>query len=100
MDVYGIPFEVIPFKKRSSTKPPAPPKPITWVHALDDRRMFEIRFPRVEGIICDVTEGITVDWDDLEPLDMTGAPRRRRPSAGPVWATRSAAPASPASGRS
>jgi len=71
VDVYGIPFEVIPFKKRPITRPPVPPKPITWVHALDERRsLFEIRFPRVEGIVCDVTEGITVDWDDVEPLEI------------------------------
>jgi type III restriction enzyme len=70
VDVYGIPFEVIPFKKRPITHPPAPPKPITWVHALDERRPFEIHFPRVEGIICDVTEGITVDWEAVEPLEI------------------------------
>jgi type III restriction enzyme len=40
------------------------------VHALDERRPFEIRFPRVEGIICDVTEGIAVDWDAVEPLEI------------------------------
>ncbi len=70
VDVYGIPFEVIPFKKRPTTGPPAPPKPMMWVHALDERRHFEILFPRVEGIICDVTEGITVDWDDVESMEI------------------------------
>lgn len=86
VDVYGIPFEVIPFKKRPVTSPPPPPKPTTWVHALDERRHFAIRFPRVEGIICDVTEGITVDWDAVEPLeiDRSGAPTQTisRPRVG------------------
>jgi type III restriction enzyme len=70
VDVYGIPFEVIPFKKAHINRPPPPPKPTTWVHALAERADLELRFPRVEGIICDVTEGITVDWDDVEPMDI------------------------------
>jgi len=76
VDVYGIPFEVIPFKKRPVSKPPPPPKPTTWVRALDEREHLQLRFPRVEGIICDVTEGITVDWDEVEPLeiDQSAAP--------------------------
>ena len=70
VDVYGVPFEVIPFKKRPINNPPPPPKPTMWVHALEERKALELRYPRVEAIICDVTEGITVNWDEVEPLDI------------------------------
>ena len=49
VDVYGIPFSVIPYKGRP-TKAKAPEdKPQNHVHAMPERERLEIRFPVVEG---------------------------------------------------
>lgn len=49
VDVYGIPFSVIPFKGRPVKKPEPGDKPKNHVRALPDRAGFEMRFPIVEG---------------------------------------------------
>lgn len=71
VDVYGIPFSLIPFKGRpQGTKGDDAPK--NHVFAMDERKEYEIRFPNVEsyayalrqeGIVCDVEnlEGFIVD---------------------------------------
>ncbi len=61
VDVYGIPFEVIPVKKVSKTRPPTEPKPSTLVQALKEREHLKITFPRVEGFIFDVRHRIKAD---------------------------------------
>lgn len=64
--VYGVPFELIPFKARPRT--PKPPKPVHHVRALPERRHLEIRFPRVEGYVVAVKGRIAVDWSRVPPL--------------------------------
>ena len=49
MDVYGIPFSVIPFKGRAVTASATEDKPKQHVMALPERKAMEIRFPVVEG---------------------------------------------------
>lgn len=51
VDVYGIPFSVIPFKGRQATKPAPEDKPKNHVRALPERKAMEIRFPIVEGYV-------------------------------------------------
>lgn len=48
VDVYGIPFSVIPFKGQSVANP-KPQQPKQHVRAMPERARFEIRFPVVEG---------------------------------------------------
>lgn len=69
VDIYGIPFSVIPFKGQSTTKPTAPEPPKNHVHALDERKHFEIRFPVVEGFAFDIRKNkITADVKGMEKL--------------------------------
>jgi type III restriction enzyme len=49
VDVYGIPFSVIPFKGRAVTASATEDKPKQHVMALPERKAMEIRFPVVEG---------------------------------------------------
>ena len=49
VDVYGIPFSVIPFKGRVVTASATEDKPKKHVMALPERKAMEIRFPVVEG---------------------------------------------------
>jgi type III restriction enzyme len=48
--VFGVPFEIVPFKEtRPGERPPAAR---TWrIRALPERQALEIRFPRVEGYV-------------------------------------------------
>jgi len=60
--VFGVPFQIVPFKanKGGTPRPPAQ----TWrVRALPERADLEIRFPRVEGYACELSTNIDVDWE-------------------------------------
>ncbi len=72
VDVYGIPFSMIPFKGRLAKKTEPDDKPLNSVRALENRAAMEIKFPIVEGytfalrknlIRCDITqlEGFPVE---------------------------------------
>jgi len=65
--VFGVPFEVIPFKANPTGAPAEPPK--RWhVHALPGKEQFKIEFPRVEGYAQAIRERIAVDWRNVPPL--------------------------------
>jgi type III restriction enzyme len=51
VDVFGVPFSLIPFKGRQPKGPPPPPVERNEVMALPERAAFEIRFPVVEGYV-------------------------------------------------
>jgi type III restriction enzyme len=73
VDIFGVPFSLIPFKGREPGKgPQSEDRPKNEVLALPERKSFEIRFPIVEGYVvalrknlikCDVaaTEPTRVD---------------------------------------
>jgi type III restriction enzyme len=65
--VFGVPFQVVPFKANPTAAPPVP-KPRHHVFALPGRQQLEIRFPRVEGYRQAIRNGVTVDWDTVPPL--------------------------------
>ncbi len=65
--VFGVPFEVVPFKT-SEGAPPTPPKERRHVHAVPEKEEFEIRFPRVEGYTQAVRNRITIDWSSVPNL--------------------------------
>ena len=69
VDIYGVPFSLIPFKGRE-TKAPAPDdKPKNHVRALPERAAYEIRFPVVEGYAFALRRNvITADIAGMEPL--------------------------------
>lgn len=69
VDVYGIPFSVIPFKGRPSGGEEPGDKPKNHVKAVPERAGFEIRFPVVEGYVIDLEEPqIVCDVSKVESL--------------------------------
>lgn len=67
VDVYGIPFEVIPVKKKG--KGPTPPlPPSTLVQSLKEREHLKIEFPRIEGYVFDIKSRIKVDLSGLKEI--------------------------------
>ncbi|MFQ5436557.1 MAG: restriction endonuclease, partial [Anaerolineae bacterium] len=69
VDIYGIPFSLIPFKGRQTKSKAPEDKPKNHVHALPERAHLEIRFPVVEGYAAALQKNaIIVDVDQMEPL--------------------------------
>lgn len=69
VDVYGIPFSVIPFKGRPLKAPPPDDRPKNHVRALLERKAMEMRFPVVEGFAFALRKNlIRCDVAALEPL--------------------------------
>ncbi len=67
--VFGVPFQIVPFKANKGGVPKPPVK--TWrVRALPERAGLEIRFPRVEGYTCELQTQIDVAWDRVPTLDI------------------------------
>jgi type III restriction enzyme len=71
MDVYGVPFEVIPVKKKPIGRTEVG-KVSTLVRALPERKHLEIIFPRVEGYIVDVRSRIRLNLDGVPFLQIGG----------------------------
>ncbi|MEN3010212.1 MAG: hypothetical protein ABDI20_04410, partial [Candidatus Bipolaricaulaceae bacterium] len=67
VDVYGVPFEVIPVKKKPLSRKEVP-KVSTLVRALPERKHLEITFPRVEGYVCDVRSRIRINLEAVPHL--------------------------------
>jgi len=67
--VFGVPFEVIPFK---ANKGIAPVEPIKrhHIHSIPTKSAFEIRFPRVDGYTTAIKNRITVDWTQVPSLTL------------------------------
>jgi type III restriction enzyme len=74
VDVYGIPFSVIPFKGRASNAPEPDDRPKNHVKALPERAGWEMRFPVVEGYVIDVVEmEIECDVSTVEAIKIRPA---------------------------
>jgi len=65
--VFGVPFEVIPFK----ANPQGPDKPLPErrnVHAVPSKATFRITFPRVDGYTQAVRNRVIARWDQVPTL--------------------------------
>ena len=71
VDVYGIPFSVIPFRGRATNARVPDDKPKNHVRALPEREGLEIRFPVVEGYAFALEKDeIKADIESTEPLSI------------------------------
>jgi type III restriction enzyme len=65
--VFGVPFEVIPFKANPQGQP-QPRVKRYHVHAIPAKAQFEIKFPRVEGYTQAIRNRVMVDWKSVPAL--------------------------------
>jgi type III restriction enzyme len=65
--VFGVPFEVIPFKANPQGSA-APRVKKYHVHAVPSKAGYEIRFPRVEGYTQAIRNRVTMDWDKVPTM--------------------------------
>jgi len=69
VDIYGVPFSLIPFKGRPTQASAPEDKPKNHVRALPERADYEIEFPVVEGYVFALRRNvITADIDGMELL--------------------------------
>jgi len=69
VDIYGVPFSLIPFKGRTTQAAAPEDRPKNHVHSVPARVSFEMRFPVVEGYAFALHRNvITADVDRIEPL--------------------------------
>ncbi len=66
--VFGVPFEIVPFKASGAPAPPAPLR--THVHALAERVRLELQFPWVDGFTRAIRGRIAVDWGHIPELEL------------------------------
>lgn len=69
--VFGVPFEVIPFKANRGPSQPAPKR--HHIYAVPTKGQFEIKYPRVEGYHQAIRNRVTVDWDSVAELRLDPA---------------------------
>lgn len=71
VDVYGVPFEVIPVKKKRTQARKKEERTYTLVRALPERKHLEIKFPRVEGYVFDIKQKVKCSVDELPEFEVT-----------------------------
>ncbi len=71
VDVYGVPFQLLPMAKDSGSRPTKPPD-YTNVHTVKDRHELRIEFPRLVQIVPDIEDTLDVDFDAIEPIRVSG----------------------------
>ena len=72
VDIFGVPFSLIPFKSREpGKKTPTDERPKHEVMAVPARKAFEIRFPVVEGYVASLERNrVVCDIDSTEPTSI------------------------------
>jgi type III restriction enzyme len=70
VDVYGVPFQLLPMAKATGGKP-TPPPAYTNVHTVRDRKELLIEFPRLVQVVPDIQDTLDVDFAAIEPIRVT-----------------------------
>ncbi len=69
VDVYGIPFSLIPFKGREVNSEDTDDTPTNHVHAMEERAQFAIEVPRIENFVYELSDsGVRCDIASLPDL--------------------------------
>jgi type III restriction enzyme len=67
--IFGVPFEVIPFKTNPEGVKRKPEKRY-HVYAVPQKSQYRLEFPRVEGYTQAIQNKVTVDWNAIAPLEI------------------------------
>ncbi|HEY4071563.1 MAG TPA: hydrolase [Herbaspirillum sp.] len=67
--VFGVPFELIPFKvEGGAQQPPSPPA--NQIYAVPSKVQYEINFPVVEGYTDPGVTHLTMEWSNVPTLEL------------------------------
>jgi type III restriction enzyme len=67
VDVYGVPFQLLPMAKATGATPASPPA-YTNVHTIQSRKALKIEFPRLIQVVPDIQDSMDVDMTAIEPI--------------------------------
>lgn len=67
VDVYGVPFQLLPMAKATGAAPTTPPD-YTNVHSVQNRKDLRIEFPRLIQVVPDIQDSMDVDMAAIEPI--------------------------------
>lgn len=67
VDVYGVPFQLLPMAKATGAAPTTPPD-YTNVHSVNSRKGLRIEFPRLIQVVPDIQDSMDVDMAAIEPI--------------------------------
>lgn len=70
VDVYGVPFQLLPMAKGEGGQP-SPPPDYTNVHTRKDQPHLKIEFPRIVQVVPDIQDTLSVDFEAVEPIRVT-----------------------------
>jgi len=70
--VFGVPFELIPFKVQGTKDQPITP-PANHIFAVPDKARYEIEFPVVEGYVDPGLTRLAVDWARVPTIVLDSA---------------------------
>jgi type III restriction enzyme len=70
VDVYGVPFQLLPMAKSEGAAPSKPPD-YTTVYSMPDRVALKVEFPRIVQVVPDIADTLDVDFDAIEPIRVT-----------------------------
>jgi type III restriction enzyme len=65
--IFGVPFEVVPFKANPQGAKPKPEKRY-HVYSVPQKSQYRLEFPRVKGYTQAVQNRVTVDWNEIASL--------------------------------
>ena len=68
--IFGVPFEVVPFKANPLGVKRKPEKRYQ-VYAVATKSQYKIEFPRVEGYTQAIQNRVTVNWDAIASLEIS-----------------------------
>jgi type III restriction enzyme len=67
VDVYGVPFQLLPFARGGGGTPIEPPQ-TTFVHTVPSRADLRLEFPRVVQVVHQVGERLSLDVESIQPI--------------------------------
>lgn len=67
VDVYGVPFQLLPMAKATGAAPTTPPD-YTNVHSVNSRKDLRLEFPRLIQVVPDIQDSMDVDMAAIEPI--------------------------------
>jgi type III restriction enzyme len=70
VDVYGVPFQLLPMAKATGATPAVPPD-YTNVHTVQNRQDLRLEFPRLVQVVPDIQDSMDVDFDAIEPIEVS-----------------------------
>ena len=83
VNIFGVPFTFLPHESEEGVIP-EPPKPKTAIEPVAEKAAFEISWPNVIRIDHVYRPRLSLDWDNVGPLELNAAQTARIAELAPI----------------